>query len=284
LPVKISSENGYILPGDRLTFSSLAGYAMKANDGDTNVGIALEAFSSPDADRMEILSDGKVISIGRVLAFINVNDKVAETGFRFKKASTTIEIFGTLDLQGNEVKNIKSLEGVAALWKIDENGNIYAEEIFAKKVTTANLELGSDVNPSGFTIYDEATKQPYCIKMINGALTSFSGKCGSESAMPTVIFGSSSSASPTNNAAAIPSEPIPISTESTPNIYIIEATISTETIPTTASSSVETPTENVETIIETTATIPLSSSEQAEPAPATPSSEPAPAEIVPIEP
>ena len=49
VPVKISDENGLVLPGDRLTSSSIPGVAMKAGDnaaaGGMTIGMALESFN-----------------------------------------------------------------------------------------------------------------------------------------------------------------------------------------------------------------------------------------------
>ena len=44
IPAKVSGENGAIHIGDSLTSASKAGYVMKANAGDSTVGVALENF------------------------------------------------------------------------------------------------------------------------------------------------------------------------------------------------------------------------------------------------
>jgi hypothetical protein len=45
VPIKLSTENGPIMKGDRIALSSIPGIGMKAHDGDTVVGIALEDYS-----------------------------------------------------------------------------------------------------------------------------------------------------------------------------------------------------------------------------------------------
>ncbi len=45
VPIKLSTENGPIMKGDRIALSSIPGVGMKAEDGDTVVGIALEDYS-----------------------------------------------------------------------------------------------------------------------------------------------------------------------------------------------------------------------------------------------
>ena len=45
VPIKLSTENGPIIKGDRIALSSIAGVGMKANSGDVVVGIALEDYT-----------------------------------------------------------------------------------------------------------------------------------------------------------------------------------------------------------------------------------------------
>ncbi|OGN28975.1 MAG: hypothetical protein A3I26_03305 [Candidatus Yanofskybacteria bacterium RIFCSPLOWO2_02_FULL_43_10] len=58
VPVKVSLENGPIMPGDRLTTSSTPGVAMKATKPGMTIGIALEEFSN--------------YQTGKVLTFVNL--------------------------------------------------------------------------------------------------------------------------------------------------------------------------------------------------------------------
>jgi hypothetical protein len=46
IPTKASAENGAIRPGDSLSAASIPGYVMKANPGDSTVGVALEKLES----------------------------------------------------------------------------------------------------------------------------------------------------------------------------------------------------------------------------------------------
>jgi|GEM_PF-1028818 len=45
VPIKLSTENGPVVKGDRIALSSIPGVGMKANDGDVVVGIALEDYT-----------------------------------------------------------------------------------------------------------------------------------------------------------------------------------------------------------------------------------------------
>ena len=46
-------------------------------------------------------------------------------------------------------------------------------------IVTQNLEIGSAQKPSGFTLYDQATAQPYCVGIVNGEFVKTAGECGS---------------------------------------------------------------------------------------------------------
>jgi len=48
---------------------------------------------------------------------------------------------------------------------------------YLKDIVVARLTLGSPEAPSGMTLYDTVTKEPYCLKVTNGALVSSAGAC-----------------------------------------------------------------------------------------------------------
>jgi hypothetical protein len=52
------------------------------------------------------------------------------------------------------------------------NGVAYLKQVF-----TENLTVGTSEKPSGITLYDEVTGDPYCLKMSNGAMVSTAGEC-----------------------------------------------------------------------------------------------------------
>jgi hypothetical protein len=63
---------------------------------------------------------------------------------------------------------------------------ITVKNFIAKSITTGSLEVGSQDDPTGITIYDRATGQPVCIYSENNILQSAPGKCvaGLTSALP----------------------------------------------------------------------------------------------------
>ncbi|MES3005008.1 MAG: tail fiber domain-containing protein [Patescibacteria group bacterium] len=51
---------------------------------------------------------------------------------------------------------------------------------YFKNIIADRLTVGSSSNPTGITIYDEVTNDPYCMKMRNGAMVSVAGICGTQ--------------------------------------------------------------------------------------------------------
>lgn len=70
VPAKVSDENGSIRPGDSLTSASLPGFIMKANAGDSTVGVALETFGNQAAT-----GTPAVVSTGEIKVLISRRNK-----------------------------------------------------------------------------------------------------------------------------------------------------------------------------------------------------------------
>ncbi len=49
-----------------------------------------------------------------------------------------------------------------------------------KNVLVAGLTIGSSEKPTGITLYDEVTGEPYCVKVANGRLKNLAGECGDD--------------------------------------------------------------------------------------------------------
>ena len=60
---------------------------------------------------------------------------------------------------------------------IIENGVAKIQKIVAGFIQTSGLEVGSKETPTGFVLYDEATKEPYCVSINNGEIVKTQGKC-----------------------------------------------------------------------------------------------------------
>ena len=56
---------------------------------------------------------------------------------------------------------------------------------YMKNVFVESLTVGTPAKPSGITLYDDVTGDPYCIKMHNGAMVSLAGACDNQPATTT---------------------------------------------------------------------------------------------------
>lgn len=152
VPVRVSGENGPIKPGDRIAPSSAPGVGMKATKFGRTIGIAMQSFDATDAtDR------------GVIVAFV-------ERGYYLEPGTESL----SFALAG------QSSEGSSA--EIGSTLSIYnfnSDVMYSfENLRAQNLEIGSSAKPSGITIYDTQTKNPYCIIVENGVLKSVPGKCG----------------------------------------------------------------------------------------------------------
>ncbi|MEK6705403.1 MAG: hypothetical protein AABZ06_06405, partial [Bdellovibrionota bacterium] len=73
---------------------------------------------------------------------------------------------------------------------IEADGSLVVGKLKAKQA-----EIGSTEKPAGITLYDEDTKQPYCLKMKAGAMISEAGKC-EELSTPSVNSATSAEPQP----------------------------------------------------------------------------------------
>jgi len=78
----------------------------------------------------------------------------------------------------NLADQVKS--GLASLGILIENGIVRLQTLIAGLIRTQDLEIGTADNPSGITIYDKITKQPYCVTLENEEVVKTPGKCGAE--------------------------------------------------------------------------------------------------------
>ena len=131
VPAKVSLEHGHISIGDRITISSMPGVGMKADAGGASVGIALEPFdeSSPRDDN----------GIGIILVFVNLGQQqlTAQNG-----SFDLFSINQDINLNGFLLVNVKAIESMSGLWRIDENGTLVIKEVHAEKVKTKELCVG----------------------------------------------------------------------------------------------------------------------------------------------
>ncbi|MBI4991764.1 MAG: hypothetical protein HZB99_00915, partial [Candidatus Harrisonbacteria bacterium] len=179
VPVKVSTENGPIVPGDFITSSSIPGVGMKATGSGMVIGQALAGYDGSE--------------VGTVLMFI-------------KNFYSFGNDLGNVDLASGEV--IKSwLESMKVFV---EDGLVRLKELVAEKITAKKI-VAEKATLKRFELEDEVTGETYCIKMRNGALVSEVGSCADpvsdDSESPEVVSEPAPENSDTSSSTA--DEPSP---------------------------------------------------------------------------
>ncbi|HEY4499733.1 MAG TPA: immunoglobulin-like domain-containing protein, partial [Candidatus Paceibacterota bacterium] len=151
VPVKASTENGVIQIGDPITLSSESGVGKKATQSGRIVGYALETYSGATSENE-----------GKVLVFVNLSY------WLLPESLTQSE--NTASSQTEDPNLLASLiEGVKNWLK---DGLVAIKNLFVEQI-----QVGTTEKPAGVTLFDEITKEPYCIKINNGQLATTPGVC-----------------------------------------------------------------------------------------------------------
>ncbi|MEK7649348.1 MAG: hypothetical protein AAB367_00065 [Patescibacteria group bacterium] len=191
---KVSTENGPIAVGDRITSSSIPGVGMKATEEGPYVGVALRAFDGSTGTSTTFtyineengVSETREVNVDKILVFVQLGWNHLDT--QFASASSTepwvidfdtgrIKAAYAIDMGGASIENIKAISSVSGNWSIDEDGNMIVKTIEADDIKTKGLRVGESGGPSGVTLFDETNGAPYCIKVINGSVATISGSC-----------------------------------------------------------------------------------------------------------
>lgn len=141
VPVKVSTENGAINPGDYLTSSSESGVAMRATQAGTVIGRALEGYSG--------------VETGEILVFVHTSwfggstalttggtdtstpiDQASQTSLSGSATLSDLTMEGDINMNGHLITNIGGLVALGETWKVDENGNFTTKGTFATDVET----------------------------------------------------------------------------------------------------------------------------------------------------
>ena len=239
--VKVNGESGAIKAGDFIAASSEAGQGMKAAQAGRVLGMALEPFAAENAT-----------SSGKILVLVNPH---------WYAPQVTAEA-----LQGGSGGTGPTLN----TYTFDPNTTYNFNNLVAQNITTQNLTIGTSTSPSGVTIFDVETKNPYCIIVENGILKAVPGNCG-EGVTTGVI---STSTANTNSTAAVANQPAsapettspPPDTSGSGETAIISdnlggttastTTTTTTTADTTMSASSSTPVETSSSTVSTTPAVP----------------------------
>ncbi len=121
------------------------------------------AASSPDPVKVAQLQRSIEKVNGSNLTVFAPNDLSAVEVFRKKDSSLLASVAGAVgDFISSAVDAIKS--GFLKLVSL----------------VTDSLQVGSADKPSGITTYDQVTKLPYCLEVVNGQVQGIPGVCGSQ--------------------------------------------------------------------------------------------------------
>jgi len=82
---------------------------------------------------------------------------------------------GNLDMNGGSIYNIAEIIGIDDSWHVNTEGFLTVNGLVVK----GDMEVGSREKPSGITLYDEVTGEPYCLKMSAGVMQALQGTCES---------------------------------------------------------------------------------------------------------
>ena len=148
VPVKISLENGPIQPGDYLTSSSTAGYAMKATEAGPTIGKSLGYY------------DGSNGSTGRVLAFVNVSYYAPPIGSNLQAGQLTN---GNLNVQGNGAfSGDLNVGGKAILGSLSVEGDTKIEGnlVVVNSLSAGDITINGHIITAGKTPRIELLNSP----------------------------------------------------------------------------------------------------------------------------
>jgi len=160
VPVKVNLDGGEIEIGDKITSSIEAGFGMKATSTGRTIGIALEPFNASS-------------TVNTVIAFIDPSWSFGE--------SSTASTSSSVSSFANSVISIV-LKGLASLGVKIADGIAYFNDLVVEGLASVgSLIVGTPEKPSGITLYDKVTGEPYCLSISNGEMTSAQGECDSVS-------------------------------------------------------------------------------------------------------
>jgi hypothetical protein len=173
VPVTVSNEAGPIAAGDRIAPSLISGVGMKATTTGMTIGIALEPFNAPTTTQ----------ATSSIMIFVNLAYYFSPSDLAFDPLTGFIENGSTTTATTTEGELTSTF---AVVLDFFESLGVKIAQGFTRitNLFAGNLTVGTTEKPTGITLYDEATGEPYCIKIINGAFASQAGTCQSLSDEP----------------------------------------------------------------------------------------------------
>jgi hypothetical protein len=156
------------------TWTDASSKALKENYADLDKNDILEKISTLNIQKWNYISQGPtVIHIGPYAEDFKATFNIGESD----KALATLDTAGValIGIQALDIK-VKSLEAL-----ISGGGTTVIEQITDAVLHLKSIVFGTAETPSGFTMYDTVTHEPYCVTLANGDFVKTSGECGSSS-------------------------------------------------------------------------------------------------------
>lgn len=144
---------------------------MKATRPGRVIGLALESYSGGDI--------GYGPGIGRITVFLNPHFAFGSINSDGDFESLFAEIQADGDPLSAETQPTILEKFVSLIKSALEKLGLFIENGIAKvkKLIAENLQIGSPEKPSGITMYDEETGEPYCLKIKSGQIINVPGEC-----------------------------------------------------------------------------------------------------------
>ncbi|MBI2054609.1 MAG: hypothetical protein HYT39_00725 [Candidatus Sungbacteria bacterium] len=151
------------------------------------------------------ISPGRTVKVGKVMVFVTLGwsrlderisqlatsgtGQVATNGWSVDQSTGKVNVnfYGDVSLSGNNLINVKKIVGADAKFVLDETGKLVVKEIEADAVRTKKLEIGDTATPAGIILYDQITKEPYCVSIANGEFVKVAGVCGAVLSPPPAL-------------------------------------------------------------------------------------------------
>jgi hypothetical protein len=165
VPAKVSAENGEIASGDSLTSASKAGYVMKANPGDSTVGVALENLKKGEGVINVLISrKNKSLTVEEVEA--QVSDRIAEMEVEDQVNALLADAMTALNVENRlALLEAQSLDSQAVLAEIESQMNLIRDENILQFIADMNENFAS------FSDISEDIEKMKTTGLLDGKLT-----------------------------------------------------------------------------------------------------------------
>jgi hypothetical protein len=204
-----ASSNGAIFEGDvgigtttptaQFTTTGTVRLSSLTGAGANLVVDSLGNVTVSSDERLKNIQGNFTSSLDQLKGIIPITYKwKPETGY---DASSTYSGFSAQNIQAN-IPEAVTTDAHGFLTLADRP--ILATVINAIKELSAKVDaltqrftVGSREKPAGITIYDEATGEPYCIKVVQGNMRNIPGECGTTSYSPPSVGATPTAPTPT---------------------------------------------------------------------------------------